>query len=123
MAIRTNGDAGYVGIPPLNVPTAPTFATNNYTAVLADKDRFLRLSNSSTAGTFTIPLNSSVPFAIGSQLNVTQSGSGQITLTPATVGVTLNSAGGALKLRTQWSSATLVKIDTDAWVAFGDLSA
>jgi hypothetical protein len=121
MAIRTNGDTGYVGIPPLNV-IAPTFASNNYTAVLADKDRFLQLNNSTTAGTFTIPLNSSVPFPIGSQLNVTQSSSGQITFTPATVGVTINSANGALKLRATWSSATLVKISTDAWVAFGDLS-
>lgn len=122
MAIRTNGDAGYVGIPPLNIPTAPTFATNNYTAVLADKDRFLRLSNGSTAGTFTIPLNSSVPFPIGTQLNVVQSGAGQITLTPIS-GVTINSAGGSLKLRTTWSSATLIKLDTDVWVALGDLSA
>jgi len=121
MAIRTNGDTGYVEISPLNI-NSPTFSTNNYTAVLADKDRFLQLNNSTTAGTFTIPLNSSVPFPIGSQLNVVQSSSGQITFTPATVGVTINSAGGALKLRATWSSATLVKISTDAWVAFGDLS-
>jgi hypothetical protein len=121
MAIRTNGDTGYVGITPLNVPAAPTFSSNNYTAVRADVDRFLRLTNGSTAGTFTVPLNASVPFPIGSQLNFTQSGAGQITLTP-TAGVTINSSSG-LKLRTTWSSATLVKLDTDTWVAFGDLSA
>jgi hypothetical protein len=120
MAIRTNGDTGYVGIPPLNI-SAPTFSSNNYTAVLADKDRFLELSNSSTAGTFTIPPNSSVPFPIGGQLNFTQTGSGQITVTAGS-GVTINSSSG-LKMRTQWSSATLLKRSTDTWVIFGDLSA
>ena len=120
MAIRTNGDTGYVGIPPLNI-VAPTFTTNNYTAVLADKDKFIELTNSTTAGTFTIPTNSSVPFPIGTQLNVVQTGTGQITLTPSS-GVTINSASG-LKLRTQWSEATLVKRNTDLWVVAGDLSA
>ena len=120
MAIRTNGDAGYVGIPPLNI-VAPTFSSNNYTAVLADKDKFVELNNSTTAGTFTIPANSSVPFPIGIQLNVVQTGTGQITLTPDT-GVTINSSSG-LKLRTQWSEATLVKRGTNLWVAAGDLSA
>ena len=120
MAIRTNGDAGYVGIPPLNI-VAPTFSSNNYTAVLADKDTLLELSNSSTAGTFTIPPNSSVPFPKGAQLNVVQTGSGQITVTAGS-GVTINATPG-LKIRAQWSSATLVKRATDTWVLFGDLSA
>lgn len=120
MAIRTNGDSGYVGIPPLNIVT-PTFTSNNYTAALADKDKFIELTNSSTAGTFTIPANSSVPFPKGTQLNIVQTGSGQITVTPDT-GVTINSSSG-LKLRTQWSEATLVKRDnTDTWVIAGDLS-
>lgn len=120
MAIRTNGDAGYVGIPPLNI-SAPSFTSNNYTAVLADRDRFLELSNSTTAGTFTVPPNSSVPFPIGGQLNIVQTGSGQITVTAGS-GVTINSSSG-LKLRAQWASATLVKRATDTWVLFGDLSA
>ena len=120
MAIRTNGDTGYVGIPPLNI-VAPTFSTNNYTATLADKDVFLELSNGSTAGTFTIPPNSSVPFPKGAQLNIVQTGSGQITVTAGS-GVTVNSSSG-LKMRTQWSEATLVKRATDTWVIAGDLSA
>jgi hypothetical protein len=122
MTIRTNGDDnGYVSIPELNLVT-PTFSSNNYTAVLADKDRFVQLSNSSTAGTFTIPENSSVPFPIGAQINMTQSGSGQITITPVNGNVTINSSSG-LKLRAQWSSATIVKRGTNTWLVFGDLSA
>jgi hypothetical protein len=122
MTIRTNGDDnGYVSIPALNLVT-PTFSSNNYTAVLADKDKFVQLSNSSTAGTFTIPENSSVPFPIGAQINMTQTGSGQITITPVNGNVTINSSSG-LKLRTQWSSATIVKRSTNTWLIFGDLSA
>jgi len=120
MAIRTNGDSGYVGVKPVNI-FAPTFSSNNYTAVLADMDRFVELTNSSTAGTFTIPANSSTPFPIGGQINILQTGSGQITVTPDT-GVTINSSSG-LKMRAQWSSATLVKRSTNTWVIFGDLSA
>jgi hypothetical protein len=40
----------------------------------------------------------------------------------ATGGVTINATPG-LKLRAQWSSATLVKRNTDTWVLVGDLSA
>ena len=40
----------------------------------------------------------------------------------ATAGVTINATPG-LKLRAQWSSATLIKRATDTWVLVGDLSA
>ena len=39
-----------------------------------------------------------------------------------TGGVTINATPG-LKLRAQWSSATLIKRATDTWVLIGDLSA
>jgi len=49
-----------------------------------------------------------------------QTGSSQVTI--AGTGFTPNGTPG-LKLRAQWSSATLVKRAIGIWVAIGDLSA
>lgn len=94
--------------------------TSSYTLVLSDDGKLVEISSAS-ANTLTIPLNSSVSYPIGTQIQILQTGAGQTTIT-ATGGVTLNGTPG-LKLRTQWSSATLVKRATDTWVAIGDLSA
>jgi hypothetical protein len=109
--------------PVLNNPitTIPINAqVASYTATISDRDDLIEM-NSASANTFTIPPNSSVAFPIGSSMNVLQTGAGQTTLTPG-VGVTINGTPG-LKLRTQWSSATLIKRGTDVWIAIGDLSA
>jgi hypothetical protein len=106
--------------------TAPiiTLATNaqaaSYTLVLTDQSDIVEISNAS-ANTLTVPLNSSVAFPTGTTITILQTGAGQTTITP-TGGVTINGTPG-LKLRAQWSSATLVKRATDTWVAIGDLSA
>lgn len=101
-----------------------TIATNaqaaSYTAVLADKDKLIEINNGS-ANTLTVPPNSSVAYPVGTQLRILQTGAGQTTITPG-AGVTINGTPG-LKLRAQWSSATLIKRATDSWVAIGDLSA
>lgn len=94
--------------------------TASYTLVLTDNSDLVEISNAS-ANNLTVPLNSSVPFPIGSQINILQTGAGQTTIV-ATGGVTINSTPG-LKLRAQWSAATLIKRGTDTWVAVGDLSA
>ena len=92
----------------------------SYTLVLADKNKMVEISNAS-ANTLTVPPNSSVAFPIGSTITILQTGAGQCTLT-AGAGVTVNGTPG-LKLRTTWSSATLIKRATDTWVALGDMVA
>ena len=94
--------------------------TASYTLVLDDKNKMVEISNTS-ATTLTIPADNSVNFATGATIVILQTNTGQITLT-AGAGVTLNTTPGA-KLRTQWSSATLVKRAANTWVALGDLSA
>lgn len=94
--------------------------TASYTLVLADKNKIVEMSVA-TANTLTVPPNSSVAYAVGSQINILQTGAGQTTVT-AGAGVTINAAPG-LKMRTQWSYATLVKRATDTWVLVGDISA
>ena len=94
--------------------------TASYTAVIADKDKLVEMNNAS-ANNFTVPPNSSVAFAVGAQIRILQIGAGQTTVV-AGAGVTINSTPG-LKLRAQWSSATLIKRATDTWVLIGDLAA
>jgi hypothetical protein len=97
--------------------------TKNASATLAltDAGKVVE-TNVGTANNLTVPLNSSVPFPIGTQILVIQVGAGQTTLV-ATGGVTLNSKSGNLKISGQWSAVTLIKRASDTWVAIGDLSA
>ena len=104
--------------PIINLVTSAQVAS--YTLVLTDSSDLVEISNAS-ANNLTVPLNSSVAFPVGAQINILQTGAGQTTVV-ATGGVTINATPG-LKLRTQWSAATLIKRATDTWVLVGDLSA
>jgi hypothetical protein len=101
-----------------------TLVTNaqaaSYTLVLTDKDKLVEMGNAS-ANNLTVPLNSSVAYPIGTQINILQTLAGQTTVV-ATAGVTINGTPG-LKLRAQWSSATLIKRAENTWVLIGDLVA
>jgi hypothetical protein len=94
--------------------------TVSYTLVLGDASKLVEINNAS-ANNLTVPLNSSVAFTVGTQISLLQTGAGQMTVVP-TGGVTINATPG-LKLRAQWSSATLIKRATDTWVLVGDISA
>ena len=109
-------EAGLNETIPLNTQTGTT-----YTLVAGDAGDLVTLSNAS-AITLTVPTNASVPFAIGTQITIAQANSGQVTVAGA-VGVTVNAADGFLKLRTQWSAATLIKTNTNSWILIGDISA
>lgn len=95
--------------------------TASYTLVIGDANKLVEL-NVATANTLTVPLNSSVAFPIGTQILVSQYGAGACTITPIS-GVTVRSEGAKLKTNGQYSGATLVKIATDEWYAFGNLIA
>ena len=72
--------------------------------------------------TFTVPNDSTVTYPAGSQISIVQTGTGQITVTPA-IGVTINGTPG-LKTRTQWSMITLTKrTTTNSWLVTGDSAA
>jgi hypothetical protein len=93
--------------------------TGNYTLALTDQGKVLPFSTTST-GTVTIPLNSSVAFPTGSFVNFIQTGTGPILVTGAS-GVSIQSEGSKLKLKGQYAVAGALKTDTDTWVAFGNL--
>lgn len=93
----------------------------SYTIALSDNGKIVEVSNSS-AITVSIPTNSTA-FPIGAQITVIQTGTGQITFAAVTSGTTTVNATPGLKLRAQWSSAVLIKRDTEQWVVLGDLVA
>lgn len=106
-------------VPSRTAITSVTGAYNLSTGGLALRDGLIE-ANSSSAFTITIPTNSTTQYPVGTSIDVLQVGSGQITIAGDT-GVTVNATPG-LKLRTQWSSATLFKRATNSWVVYGDLA-
>lgn len=91
-----------------------------YTTVLADASKLITLNNAA-AITLTIPTNASVAYAVGTKIDLAQTGAGQVTVVGAS-GVTVN-ATPTLKFRAQYSAATCIKIATDTWLLVGDLAA
>lgn len=91
-------------------------ATTNATLALTDCGNIIKL-NKDDAITCTVPLNATVAFAIGSQINVIQSGAGAASIVAAD-GVTIRNAS-TLNFVGQWSRVVLTKIGTDEWVADG----
>jgi len=89
--------------------------SSNYTIAPIDSGRLIEMSG---GGTLTI--TDSASFPIGFTVDVLQTGASQVTI--AGTSFTPNATPG-LKLRTQWSSATLIKRGLNSWVVLGDLSA
>ena len=126
MAVRPSFTSGEVftaanaNILASSIVALNTQAGTAYTAALTDVGKLVEFTSAS-AIIFTIPANATVAFAIGDQINVYQDGAGQVTIAGDS-GVTVNATPG-LKLRTQYSSATLFKRAENTWVVFGDLTA
>ena len=93
----------------------------NYILTGLDGGAMIEMTNGSP-NSVSVPLNSSVPFAIGTQILIVQYSTGQTQVVPDP-GVTINSSGGKDKTFSQFSAITLVKRGTDEWYLFGDLSA
>ena len=106
------------GVPSL---TGFTEKTASYTLDTLDHQDNVVEVNSASATTFTIPTNAALAWPVGASMDIIQTGAGQVTISPDT-GVTLNFTPGN-KLRTQWSSCTIMKRATDSWIVYGDLTA
>jgi len=91
-----------------------------YTFVAADAGKFVSSSNGS-AQTFTVPPNSSVAYAVGTQIIVQNIGSANCTLAEGS-GVTINSKDSNKEIDGQYAAATLIKTATDTWSLIGALA-
>lgn len=94
--------------------------TASYTLVLSDATKLVEM-DVATAHTLIVPPNSGVAFPVGTQIIVVQTGAGATTL-EAGSGVTLNSKDGNVELGGQFGGVTLIKRDTNNWLAVGDLA-
>lgn len=90
---------------------------DNYTLVLTDASKTVE-GTKATAMTLTIPENATVPFPVGTTIEVYQAGAGQITV--AGTGAVVVRAPGGAKTRVQYSTVALRKRATDEWVVAGD---
>jgi sporulation protein YlmC with PRC-barrel domain len=94
--------------------------TANHTLVLTDKNKLIEF-NLASNHVLTVPTNAVVPFPIGSQITVVCYGTGRTQVVGDT-GVTVRATPGTF-LRTQYSSAVLIKRDTNEWYLLGDVLA
>jgi hypothetical protein len=117
--VFTDGTQTKQGVPSL---TPIVQKTASYTlSALTHRDSLIEVS--STSGTtVTIPVDSTIDYPIGTTIDILQTNTGQVTIAPVSGSVTVNATPG-LKLRTRWSSATLMKRAANTWVVFGDLTA
>jgi len=87
---------------------------------LTERDSLIEVSHTGgSAVSVTIPADSTLNFPVGTSIDVLQTNTGGVAIA-AGAGVTVNATPG-LTLRTQWSSATLLKRAANTWVVYGDL--
>jgi hypothetical protein len=115
------GTSGAVTLSSSVTTNAQTGTT--YTLALADNGKLVTQSNASPITT-TIPLNSSVAFPVGAQINISQFGAGQVTIQGAG-GVTVVSTGATAATpvtRAQYSTATAIQTSANNWLVVGDIA-
>lgn len=103
---------------PLNI-TINT-QTASYTLVLTDSGKQVEM-NVASANNLLIPTDASVAFPVGTTILVVQLGVGQTTIAAVTPGTTTVNGTPGLKLRAQYSTATLIKRAANNWLVSGDL--
>jgi len=91
-----------------------------YNLVLTDAHKTVIVTNGSAID-LKIPTNSGIAFPIGTRIEIIQGGAGQITIVPSG-GVTVNSSGAKTKLAAQYAVATILKVATNTWYLFGDIT-
>ena len=111
----------WVEVPRPGVVRIRTLTATSHTLELIDLGSIIETTGSSVI-TVTIPDEATVPFEIGTLVNITQVGAGVTTVTAA-AGVSLNGIlDGSISLDGQWAGAALVKRGADAWVIQGALA-
>lgn len=119
LTLDTSGNAVITGSIASYRPTVTQSGSNTF--ALTDANTF-QLCTSGSSMTLTIPLNATVAFAIGTEIDVYQQGAGQVSIAP-TGGVTLNSSFSNRNIAVQYSGASLKKTAADTWELIGNLTA
>lgn len=94
--------------------------TENYTLAISDGGGLVDMNNGA-ARTITVDTDANVAFPIGTQIILVRKGAGTLQVLEA-VDVTIRSVSDNTFISTQYGAATLVKIATNEWYLFGDLT-
>lgn len=86
-----------------------------YTLALTDSAKTVWMNNAAS-NTLTIPANAIIAFPVNTLILIMMEGAGVTSIT-ATAGVTLNTIVAGSGDLTQFNGVTLVKRDTDTWIA------
>jgi len=101
------------------------FPVDNFTGitknlVVGDDLKFFVMNNAASQ-TVNIPDNAAEAFPIGAEMDFLREGVGTVTFFAPGAAV-LQSRNGLDMINTQYSAATLKKIDTDEWRLFGEIA-
>lgn len=118
---RNINDKAFDGTADIAIGSTSNTQTTDYTAVLSDASKTIFL-NSASAINFTIPLNSSVAFPIGTIIHVSQIGNGIGTIV-ATGGVTFESNSGTYALPGKDLPVDIYKTATNTWKIWNGIPA
>ena len=91
----------------------------SYTVQLTDVVSTIIRRNNASANTTVLPKNTTLNIPIGSVVQIMQYGAGASSFSSAS-GVTLRSSTATTTCKAQYSVLFARKIDTDAWVVYGD---
>jgi hypothetical protein len=100
------------------VKTINSQSGTSYTASIGDANNCINLTNASSQVTVTIPNNSSVPYDNGTSIDLIQSGTGGVVVSPAS-GVDLISSIG-IASNFPGSTLRLLKTGTNSWILNGN---
>jgi hypothetical protein len=128
LAAALGDDANYAA----SITTALAGKVDSYTPIvektasytltsLTERDDLIEV-NSTSPCVISIPEDATLNYPIGTSLDILQTNTGEVSIAPVSGTVTVNATPG-LKLRTQWSSATIFKRAANTWVVYGDLKA
>ena len=114
-----NGTPALIGSVAINAQTGTT-----YTFVGSDSFNTLVTLTNASAIAVTIPTNATTAFPVGTVLNFSQNGAGQVTVSGA-AGVTLTSVGATAatpKTRAQYSAGSAIQTSANNWLVVGDIA-
>lgn len=95
-------------------------ATANKTLALTDAGCYIEM-NATSALTVTIPADATVNFPVGTEIEIIQEGTGEVTIAAAS-GVTLQSPGGLKKISERYVVVSLKKRAANDWRLTGALA-
>jgi hypothetical protein len=119
-ATTASADRTALGAEPSGQVLGINNQTGDYILALGDAGQVVTMTLA-IANIWVIPPNSAVAFPVKTRVDGAQLGAGQTTITPGG-GVTIHAFAGALKSGGQYAGWTALKIGTDEWVVFGNLT-